>query len=80
MAGLRKKKLTDLAYYEMLGAEALATFETVSDALDEAALGLATEHAVMQNQIDALQLQQATVKEQQAKFSRAALKIRALLD
>lgn len=73
-----KRELT-FADYEQLGASALSTFETVAVDLEVASIGLAEQHALAQNEIDALMIHQAAIKESQAKFSKAAAKVRALI-
>lgn len=79
MAGLRRNRDLTVADYEKVGVAALDTFEKVALDLEVASLGLAEQHQIMQNQVEALQIQQAAVKESQAKFSKAALKVRALI-
>ncbi len=79
MPGLRKRELT-VADYEKLGVKALDTFEAVALDLEVAAEGMAAHHEALQAQVVQLQLQQAAAHEARVKFSKAALKVRALVN
>lgn len=78
MAGLRKRDLT-AADFEKIGVKALDTFETVALDLEIAAEGMFAHHEALQAQVVSLQLQQAAAHEARVKFSKAALKVRALI-